>query len=505
MIDQKRYVNIVSGVGAGVNVGERQLILRILTQNSVLPPGIVAEFGDADSVGAYFTQASEEYKRALAYFSFISKNIKSPTLISFARWVSAAIAPMVVGDSTTKNLASFAAITTGALTFLVGVTSVPVTGIDLSASISLTDVASKLQTAIRLNANPQLTGATVTYNTNTNQFVFTGTVTGSGTVTLVPGGANDISALLGWSTGGAVNVPGQAADEPEDAVAKSADISNNFGSLVVATPSTPLTNDQIKAIADWNHSQNNMYMYSFATAMSNCATLFPLIDGDSGAAMNVKSPATPDDYVEQSPCEILAATDYTAANATQNYMYYQFANRNATVSDDNTANSMDSVRANYIGVTQSAGQQLAFYQRGLLMGSGQAAVDMNTYANEMWLKSAIVAQILTMFLNLPAVPANEIGRGIVMGALQGVINRALRNGVISSGKTLSTIQQQYVTRVSADPSAWRQIQNIGYWLNVTFQSYTNQQTNLLEWKASYMLIYSKDDQIRFVEGQDIMI
>ena len=505
MINQKRYVNIVSGVGAGVNVGARQLILRIITQNPVLPPGIVAEFSSADAVGSFFTVQSEEYKRALAYFSFISKSVKSPQLISFARWVSSAIAPTVVGDAIAKSLASFTPITAGVLNMLVNGTPVSVTAINLSTSTSLTDVASKIQVPLRANANPQLANCTVTYNTNTNQFVFTGSTTGSGTVSFVPGGANDLSVLLGWSTAGAVNVPGQAADTADVAVSNSAAISNNFGSFVFATPATPLSNSDIAAVAAWNHGQNNMYLYSTWTLVANAATLSPLLVGYSGCAMNIKAPTSPDDYVEQSPCEILAATDYNSVNATQNYMYYQFNSRYSTVNSDTLADQMDALRANYIGVTQSAGQNLAFYQRGILMGGGTAAVDTNTYANEMWLKSDIIAGILTMFLALPAVPANDQGRAIVLGVLQKSINKAKDNGTISSGKTISEIQQQYITRLSGDPLAWRQVQNIGFWVNVTFSSYVNSNTHLTEWKASYTLIYSKDDQIRFVDGQDIMI
>ena len=507
MINQKRYVNIVSGVGAGVNVGERQLVMRVLTQNPALPPGIVAEFSNPESVGAYFTQQSEEFKRAQPYFGFISKVVKSPTMISFTRWVNTAIAPMVVGDALPKNLQTLAAVTAGTLKIMVGAAPTTISAINLSGSISLTDVASKLQVAIRAGATgqAQLTNATVTFNTNTNQFVLTGSVTGSGEMSLQPGDPNDLSVLLGWSTGGAVKVPGQDADEPDVAIAKSADLSNNFGSIVVATPATPLTEDQIVAIALWNHTQNNMYMYSLAVLPSAAANLEAKLIGYSGTALNLKADVSPDDYVEQSPCEILAATDYAMTNATQNYMYYQFPSRNVTVSTDTMADQMDAIRANYIGVTQSAGAQLAFYQRGALMGGGTAAVDMNVYANEMWLKSAITAKILTMFLALPAVPANDEGRALITGILQDVINTAKRNAVISSGKTLSVIQQQYVTRISGDPMAWRQIQNIGYWLNVVFSSYVNPNNHLTEWKASYTLMYSKDDQIRFVEGQDIMI
>lgn len=246
MISMSRYISIISGVGAGAAVAQRQLIMRAVTQNSVLPPGLVAQFANSTAVGAYFGTSSEEYYRAVAYFAFINKNINSPQLMSFSRWVGAAIAPMIVGDSIAKVLASFVAQTSGTLTINDGATPVLITGLNFSTATTLTQVASILQTALRASADAQLTSATVTFNTNTNQFVLTGSNTGTGTLSATPTAlSTDVSALLGWTTGGTVLVAGQTADTPDQAVAKSAAISDNFGSFVYCTPSTPLTNSQI--------------------------------------------------------------------------------------------------------------------------------------------------------------------------------------------------------------------------------------------------------------------
>jgi hypothetical protein len=496
----------VSGVGAGAAVAQRQLIMRAMTQNNVLPPGLVAQFANASSVGSYFGMQSEEYFRALAYFSFISKSITSPKLISFARWVSAAIAPMIVGDTIAKQLAAFVAITAGTLTINDGATPVPVTALNFSTATTLTEVASILQTALRATADAQLTTCTVTYNTNTGQFVLTGSNTGTGSLSATPTSlSTDVSALLGWTTGGTVLVAGQSADTAATAVAKSAAISDNFGSFIYCTPSAPLANSDIAAIAAWNDSQNNKYIYSVATPLANLQTLYALVKGYSGTAVSILSTTQANDYVEQSPCEILAATNYNNPAASQNYMFYQFANRNVTVTDDNTANTVDASRGNYVGVTQSAGQQLAFYQRGVLMGGSTAAVDMNTYANEMWLKSAFTVNFMSLFLNVPEVPADDQGAAMILGVMQPTIALAKTNGVIAAGKTLSAVQQQYITSITNDPNAWRQVQTLGYWLSITFTSQVNANSGLTEWVANYLFVYSKSDAIRSVEGSDVMI
>lgn len=506
MISQSRYIKIVSGVGAGAAVAQRQLILRLMTQNNTLPPGLVAEFANSDSVSAYFGSQSEEYKRAQAYFAFISKSITSPQRISFARWVSAAIAPMIVGDTIAKALASFVAITAGTLTINDGATPVSITALNFSTATTLTQVASILQTALQASGDAQLTTATVTFNTNTNQFVLTGSTPGSGSLSATPTSlGTDVSGLLGWTTGGTILVAGQAADTPDVAVSKSANISNNFGSFAYCTPSTPLTNTQITAIAQWTDAQNNQYMYSLATPLANLQTLYGLVKGYSGVALNVLSTTQANDFVEQSPCEILAATNYNNANSSQNYMYYQFANRNITVSDDNTANQVDASRGNYIGVTQEAGQQLAFYQRGVLCGGSTAAVDMNTFANEMWMKSSFSAQFLSLFLNVPEVPADTIGAAMLLGVMQSTITLAKSNGVITAGKPLTAVQQLTITQLTNDPNAWRQVQTLGYWVSITFTSQTNANSGLTEWVANYLFVYSKSDAIRSVNGSDVMI
>jgi hypothetical protein len=510
VISQSRYINIVSGVGAGAAVAQRQLILRLITQNTTLPPGIIIQFSNASSVGAYFGMASEEYMRALAYFSFMSKSITSPQMISFARWVNTAIAPMIVGDSTTNAasnaLARFQAVTAGTLTINDGATPVLITALDFSTDTTLTEVAATLQAALRMSADSQLAMCTVTFNTNTNQFVLTGSVTGSGSLSATPTGlSTDVSGMLGWTTGGTVLVAGQMASTPAEAVALSAGISNNFGSFAYCTPATPLMNTDIASIAEWNDAQNEMYMYSFATPLANLALVYPLVQGYSGCAINILSTTQANDYVEQSPCEILAATNYANVNAVNNYMYYQFPSRNITVSDDTTANTVDTYRGNYIGQTESAGQSLAFYQRGVLCGGPTAATDMSTYANEMWLKSAISAQILSLFLNVPNIPANVTGQGMILAILMPIITQALSNGSIQVGNIISAVDKVYIGQVTGSATAWQQIQNIGYWLSITFSSYVNPNSNLTEWEANYTLLYAKNNAVRVVNGTDVMI
>ena len=89
---------------------------------------------------------------------------------------------------------------------------------------------------------------------------------------------------------------------------------------------------------------------------------------------------------------------------------------------------------------------------------------------------------------------------MIINTLQSVINQALLNGTISVNKTLSTSQQGYITSVTGDPLAWHQVQDIGYWLNCTIVQVSNS-----DYEAQYILVYSKNDVINFVEGTHILI
>jgi len=206
------------------------------------------------------------------------------------------------------------------------------------------------------------------------------------------------------------------------------------------------------------------------------------------------------EFPEQFPMMIEAATNYNAVNSVQNYEYQQVAGLTPSVTDDSTANAYDSIRVNYYGATQQAGQLIAFYQQGLLQGLSTDIIDMTAYVNEIWLKDAAGVALLNLLLAVNQVPANNAGRNLVLGILQGVINQALINGTISVGKPLTVLQQTFITTETGDPLAWYQVQNSGYWVDAIV---TSPSPNIFV--VTYTLIYSKDDVIRKIIGTHTLI
>lgn len=491
----KKYVDITSGVGAGNVIRERELIGRIFTTSPRVPVDGVVEFTSAADVRAYFGVSSEEAARADLYFGFVSKNIVAARKLSFARYADVASAPRIYGARTSTTLDVFQGVTAGTLSLTAGANTASLTGLNFTSATSFADVASTLQTAIRAATGAQFPTALVAYDALTNSFNFTGTVAEGAPISVVPAG---LALQLGWGPT-AVFSPGADVVTPVEAFETSAAATNNFGSFVFQSD---LSDADVVAVATANQARNVEFLYSVGVNDTNLTSLSAALIGIAGVGITYMP--TAGQYDDMIPVTVMAATDYSKRNSVQNYMFQQFPSLSAKVTTTAQSDDLDADRVNYYGNTQTAGQQINFYQRGVMGGGATAPVDMNVYANEVWFKDAAAAQIMSLLLSVARVPANRAGVATIIAILQGVIDRALFNGTISVGKTLTVLQKLYITQTTGDDLAWQQVQTIGFWINCVMESYTTTDGRV-EYKAVYTLIYSKDDTVRKVEGTHILI
>jgi len=496
-ISFQKYVDITSGVGGNGAVRQRDLILRIFTINPLVPTGSMVTMESASDVSDYFGSTSEEYLRAAFYFGWISKNITRPRKITFARWVNTAVEPRLYGDKGAQSLGAWTSITSGAFNLTLGGVTNAITGMNFSTASSLSDVASIVQTAIRTQSGTMWTAATVSYNATRQSFDFIGGVTGDANIAVTAALSGDIAGQLGWLTG-AILSDGSAIETLTDTLIASTDASDNFGSFIFI-PTLNLT--QVSEVALWNDPQNVKFQYHVPVSAANAVAWSAALIGYSGIGLTLAGVSG--EYHEMIPCIVLAATNYEARNSVQNYMFQQFT-LTPSVTTTSVSNTYDAIRVNYYGRTQTAGQFIDFYQRGVLMGIATDPVDMNTYGNEQWLKDAAGSKIIELLLALARVSANAQGRSLILAQLQDPINRALINGTISVGKTLNSTQKLFITEITGDELAWHQVQGIGYWLDCNIQSYVTTDGRT-EYKAVYTLVYSKDDSIRSVDGTHILI
>lgn len=493
-----RYVAITSGVVGAAAVPERELIGRFFTVNPIAPTSTVLEFESAADVDIYFGSTSDEYKRAVFYFGWVSKNATAPQKISFARWSSANVASTIYGNVATYTVSQFTSVTTGDFTLTLGGFTHHLTAIDTHLAATLADVAATIQTAIRAYSagGAAWTAATATYNSTRKSFDLVSGLTGDDTISVLAGVTVDMAALLGWEIG-AIFSDGQDAQTITEVLTSSASTSNNFGSFAFI-PS--LTIDQVTEAATWNNTQNVQFIYSVAVSAANASAWTAALEDIGGTTLTLSPLST--EYPELVPTMIFAATNYEKRNSVQNYEFQQF-NLTQSVSTTAFADIYDDFRINYYGQTQNAGQLISFYQRGVMFGLPVDPADQNLYANEIWLKAAMTSSLMTLLLALANLSANSTGRAQVLTIIQGVINRAVANGTISIGKTLTDTQKAYITNATGDNLAWHQVQNSGYWVDAEVVPYV--ESLITKYKIVYTLIYSKDDVIRKIEGSDQLI
>lgn len=501
-ISQKRYIDITSGVGGQAAASERELIARLMTTNPLAPYGSVMEFTSLDNVGGHFGTTSEEYLFAEKYFGFVSKSITSPKKISFARYATAALAPQMISVITLNSLQSFTGISNGEIIINLGGSENTLTGLNFSGASSLSDVASIMQTAINgYTAGGSLwQNATVIYEvsaaTGIGSFILTGGETGDAEIGYAKNsGDSNIATLLGWGISGLpVLSAGATSETPAAAMARVADVSNNFGSFAFVEA---LDVEDIAAVAAWCNAGNIQFMYSVPVSPTNYADIQTAVAGMNGTCLTLDPGDT---YAEYMPMAVLAATNYNRTNATSNYMFQTFPGEAVAVSTDAKADVYDNAKVNYYGATQSAGQQLAFYQRGVLQGSVE---DIGVYANEMWLKDAMIVAFFNLLLAVPKVPANKDGETMARGVMIDVINRALNNGTILRVKEMTSTQKAYISTLTGDPDAWFEVYNNGYKLitSIAPQLVNGSTAYVLD----YVLIYAKGDAIKKVTGSHILI
>ena len=498
------YVNITSGVGAAEQLGQRQLIPMLFDDNALIPTSGFVNFPNnndgAANVAAYFGSSSEEYKRAAFAFGWISKNIQQVPSISFGRWNSAASAPRIYGDglSTTKTIATWQAITSGALDLTMGSFTFTMSSLNFSSVTTLANVATVIQTAIQseTGGGALWTGATVTYNATAGRFELLGGATGTAPISVTVVGS-DVADNLGWESVLTILSAGAGVQTITDCINNMANLNNNFGSFTFIAALTTL---QVTEAATVNHVLNNMFLYSIPTTAANASTIQAAVGLLGGCCTTLTANTT--QYEEQIPMMILGATNYANRNSVQNYMFQQFAIQ-PTVTDVTTATAYDNIGVNYYANTQQAGQIVSLYQRGIINGISTDPRAMNTYANEIWLKGSMQSALMNLLLALSKISANAIGQSQVLAICQSVLSAALNNGTISVGRTLTATEKLYITNATGDANAWQQVQNIGYWITTTITTFVVD--NVTQYAINYTLIYAEDNVVTKIIGTDILI
>lgn len=507
LIPLQKYVAITSAVANTASVSNKELIARVFTTNPLFAANTVYEFTSSANVADFAGSTSVEALIASAYFGWISKTATQAKKISFMRYSFDALAPYIYSTIQLTPLATLKEISDGSMIINLGGTSYTLSNVNFSSANSYSDIASALQTAIQANTGGGTlwTAATVEYQATNNSFILTGGETGANEIGYATASSSgtDLSSLIGWNSASApVLSNGTETQTVTDILNSSINLSNNFLTFGFVSASDAYSN--LALIGAWVTEQNNQYRFCFDLGASNYSEGIQTAAQYDGLCANYNINYGVENQVPAwLMCAILpATTNYDKENGVKSYMFQQFPSFPVSIglsTDTVTYQTLDSLCVNYNGQTQKSGSFVAFYQDGFNTNGTDTAV----FDNEAWLKDAITTDILNLQLGLDYISANNTGLSAITSVLQNNADKGLKNGVISQGKTLTTTEQAYITQLTGDETAWQQVQNNGYYYiaDITTET-TNNKTVYI---ANYVLVYSKNDTIRKVEGSNILI
>src|SRR5690606_16937821 len=153
-------------------------------------------------------------------------------------------------------------------------------------------------------------------------------------------------------------------------------VTDSFGS---ASYGADIALEDAIDVAEYVSGENVKYQMYWSVDASNADAWSAAMLGTAsqGLVLNLAD----GEYKEALPMAIMAATDYDRTNAAINYMFRQSGvTLTPDVTDDTMADFYDARRVNYYGQTANAGQNISFFQRGVLCGGAMAPLHMSVHA-----------------------------------------------------------------------------------------------------------------------------
>ena len=429
-----------------------------LTTNKLVPLSAVAlSFVDADSVGDYFGLLSNEYAVASIYFKGYTGSFAKPKRVFFARRVDSAVGAYIRGGKFTGTLADIKSVLLGELNIEIDGNSIALSSVDFSGATSLSDAATILQTALQA----ELASTTVEYSSVTGGFIINSPTTGN--TSTITYGTGNIAELLNFGSDKAVLSQGSAMLSVDDNMALIKEATQNF---VAYTTVYSASNDEYLALCAWANAQEIEYLYA---GWTNDAQL--TVPGSTTSIADLVKTA---EYGAQ---EILynnvnlaafllgaiASVDRSRTNGSINFAFKKVEGVAATVTDQATADLLLEKGVSFMGSFATRNDQFTFFYDAKMYGT-YGYVD--AFINTVWFKNVMQVAIMNGLTNAGRVPYNEAGYSLVRSWLQDPINRAINNGVIDTGVTLSESQKtQIIQETGKDISM--ELSTVGYAVLIT--------------------------------------
>jgi hypothetical protein len=409
----------------------------LLSKSALIPMSApVLRFANADTVGDYFGLESDEYKAASIYFLGYNNSFAKPRHLMIARRVSEAIGAYLRGAKYRGTLNDIKAVTDGALTVPINGNDISLSGLDFSAVTSFSDAALVIQTALEA----EVAGTTCTYSSLTGAFQINGPAAGDENTMGYAIGT--VAELLNLTTdAGAVLSQGSDALTTTENMALIKQQTQNwvsFTTLYEADQSEHL------GLSAWASSQGIEYLYVGWTAeaallvQGSTNTIADRIrNAEYGATTLVYDNVSVATFVLGS----IASVNWERYQGTINYAFKKVDGVSATVTNQTDADLLLGKGVSFMGNFATRNDDFTFFYDAQMFGD-YGYID--AFVNTVWLKNVMQVSIMNGLTSNGRVPYNDRGYALIRAWLQDPINRALNNGTIDPGVSMSESQKAQV-------------------------------------------------------------
>ena len=442
--------------------------LFLTDSDRALASGEIQRFYDADSVAKYFGYSSNEYKAAKVYFAGYKNALTAPSELLITG--SMRTARGVFASGKTLNDLS------GVLTALKSAKnlSMNVGGNEYTYTVDLSD-ANSISGALSTINNAITTGGQdyalelINSDGRSAHVEITETTASTDAITEISG---DVAVALGIATADlAINQPGYTITTLDRVLALVCDNSMNWVTFttIPASDSNNLSYAENVAIVTWladQFAEGNQFLYvrwtdeaQVITSSDTTSVTYQLRQLEADGLTHVYNDFTYAAFVMG--CAASIAWDRN--NSTITLAYKAQSGLGAVIRDKASARNLTANGVNFMGDYASRNDDFILFQNGQMDGQFKW---IDTYLNSTWLNNALQVQILAGFALTARVPYTDTGYALIRGWVQDVADRAIANGTIDTGVSLSETQKNEIQRETGGIDISTELYNSGYYLQI---------------------------------------
>lgn len=441
-------INVLSSSVRDVFTPGRMNTILIEKYNDNLPNEKFIQISNLSQSQLIFGFEAPVTKFSEIFFATVSKIATIPQKLTIYNW-NEDDKPAVLKGGKVGSLDELKALN-GKFKITLGLVSVDIE-LNLTGATSLTDCATKLQTAIQgatgQDSNTNFTNASVTFSSVTGGFIIKGGDAGDGQkidYLQAPGDGIDIHSSLGLTLNeGATIIEGLAGVGAFNQVLSEINLKN--GDYFVITPNFKFDNVDTDLVdfGIFLKNSNDKYMgvYAYDNTLietPNSKVLDKYFAYDGLYIDNKKQ-----DYQNAYVCGLISSLDFTATGGNFNLAFNDAGILSENpIKDDIKYQAMLENRANApVSITQR-GQYDITYLDGTIMGEKTNSA--NVYIANAFLSENLKISLYNMLRSQTLISRDQMSRTIILATLDNVFTSAVASRIIATGVELSQTEKSFI-------------------------------------------------------------